>query len=64
MVSGTDEEADGDPVAAVRGTEVGGEIGPEEAADCTAGAVCGREAGDGIGPEERDGCGALGAETM
>lgn len=63
-VSGTVEEADGDPVAAVRGTEVGGGIGLEKAADCTAEAVCGREAGGGIGPEERDDCGASGAETM
>lgn len=63
-VSGTDEEADGDPVAVVRGTEVGSGIRPEEASDCTAEAVCGRDAGGKIGPEERDDCGAPGAETM
>lgn len=63
-VSGTVEDAAGDPVAAVRGTEIGGGIGPEEAADCTAGAVCGRDAGGRIGPEERDDGGAPGAETM
>ncbi|MDD7609138.1 MAG: hypothetical protein PUJ50_06145 [Bacteroidales bacterium] len=63
-VSGTDEEADGDPVTVVRGTEVGSGIRPEEASDCTAEAVCGRDAGGKIGPEERDDCGAPGAETM
>lgn len=63
-VSGTVEDADGDPVAAVRGTEVGGVIGPEEAADGADEAFCGREAGGGIGPEKRDDCGAPGAETM
>lgn len=63
-VSGTVEEAAGDPVAAVRGTEVGGGIGLEEAADGAAEAFCGRDDCGGIGPEERDDCGALGAETM
>lgn len=58
------EEVAGDPEKAVRGTEVGGGIGPEKAADGADEAFCGREAGGGIGPEERDDCGASGAETM
>ena len=60
-VSGTVEDAAGDPDKAVLGTDAGGRIGPGKAADE---AFCGREAGGGIDPEERDDCGAPGAETM